>query len=494
MQTKSPFLTGFSAHLCGRAKRSAQVKIRLERQRLNEECVGEIAAMLSLEIPPELIHEQATDRRSRTYDQTLTFWAFLHQVLSEDGSCAATVAQVQQWMSQRGLPVPSANTASYVAARQRLPEALLQSVFDELGTRLQQQLSGADLWRGHRVLAVDGTSAQMPDTEANQTSFPQPSGQALGCGFPVVQLIGLIDLLHGGCVDYVASDRHLSEQEAMTRLLEQLHPEDVLVADRAYPSYELTARLQGRGAHLIARAHQARKMDFRAGRKLGPNERLQVWHKPQRQPSGSTLEAAQWEALPEQLTMRIIRVKGPRRNGQSTTRYLVTTLLDPASYPVEEIASLYFHRWEIEVRFRDIKTTMGMELLRTKTPELVRKEILMNLIAYNAVRLLMMRSATEHEVNARRLSFKGALQVLASSESAFVGTGRKPRRRRQEIDHLRRRIAERVVLERPGRNEPRRVKRRPKCSRWMQQPRHDYPEHFINPNPCPKILDLFGLN
>ena len=167
----------------------------------------------------------------------------------------------------------------------------------------------------------------------------------------------------------------------------------------------------------------------------------------------------------------------------------MTTLLDPIQYPVEEIGSLYFHRWEIELRFRDIKTTMGMELLRTKSPEMIRKEIMMHMIAYNALRLLMFKAGKKHGRNHRRLSFKGALQALFGSISGFAGVWKKPVIRKRERDNLLRRIAERVVPERPGRNEPRKLKRRPKPFGWMQQPRHEYPEHFQTDDHPIKILD-----
>ena len=158
-------------------------------------------------------------------------------------------------------------------------------------------------------------------------------------------------------------------------------------------------------------------------------------------------------------------------------------------YPAEEVASLYFHRWEIEVRFRDIKTTLGMEMLRTKSPEMIRKEILMHMIVYNLMRLLMLKAGIAHHINHRRLSFRGTQQVLHACRSNFRGLGRRPVLRNRQVSNMWERIAERFVVERPGRNEPRRVKRRPKCTRWLQKPRHEYFEHFRSENPPLKILD-----
>ena len=254
-------------------------------------------------------------------------------------------------------------------------------------------------------------------------------------------------------------------------------------------AYETIARLQQNGVHFIGRSHQARKLDFRTGRKLGPNERVQTYQKPRQQPPGSRLQKQQWEALPEQIELRIIRTYGPDRLGRRRTRYVVTTLLDPWRYPALEVASLYLHRWEIELCFRDIKTTLGMEMLRTKSPEMIHKEVLMHMIVYNLIRLLMLKAAVTHGVSHRKLSFKGVLQVISECRVEFKTLANRPRLRAERTSNLWCRIAERNLQERPGRNEPRRVKRRPKCSRWLQKPRHTYFEHFRSEIPPLKILD-----
>ena len=189
------------------------------------------------------------------------------------------------------------------------------------------------------------------------------------------------------------------------------------------------------------------------------------------------------------MELRIIRSKGPNREGKQRVRYVVTTLLDPVKYPAEEVSSLYHHRWEIEVRFRDIKTTLGMEMLRTKSPDMIKKEILMHMIIYNLLRLLMLKAGQFHGVSHRRLSFKGALQVMEENRSNFGKVVNRPQMRAKEIAHFWARIAERDVTERPSRNEPRRGKRRPKCTNWLQKPRHSYFEHFRSNNRQLKILD-----
>lgn len=171
------------------------------------------------------------------------------------------------------------------------------------------------------------------------------------------------------------------------------------------------------------------------------------------------------------------------------TRYIAIALLDPIAYPVDEVASLYLHRWEIEVRFRDIKTTLGMEMLHTKFPPMIEKELLMHQIVYNLMRLIMLKAATEHGVNHRRLSFRGVQQVVLAFIDNFRDMANRSILRMQQRAKMWLRVAERVVLERPGRNEPRRVNRRPKFTHWIQKPRHEYFEHFQAENPPMIILD-----
>ena len=442
------------------------------------------------EIDPALLARYSQTKRLRSYPDTLVFWAFLHQVLNDDSSCANAVALVQQWAAEGNAPIPSASTASYCTARDRLPKDMLEEVNSALLKQMDALLPSERRWRGLRPLAEDGTTAQMPDTEANRAQWHYAPGQAEECGFPVIRLNGLICLNHGGLLGMNLSDLSTSELRGHTSLqAEYIGPGDVLVADRLYSGYEVIAGLVEQGAHFIGRVHQSRKLSFREGCRIGPDERLVTWKKPPEQPKGSRLDAAGWKALPEHIEVRIIRSKGPDRDGTMKTRYLATTLKDPQAYPAEEVASLYIHRWDIELRFRDIKTTLGMDMLRTRTPGMVEKEVLMHIIVYNLMRLLMLKAGLRHGVNHRRIGFRGVQQTVNTCRAGFAATGGRPMIRLGLKEEMFRRIAERKVDERPGRNEPRVVKKRPKSSRWLQKPRHQYFEHFRNNNPPSKILD-----
>jgi len=484
----TPFLTGFSTHLFGSAKRSAQDIIARKRQSLIDGTL-DLQQQFIEEVPPELLAAHSGTQRNRHYPDHLTFWAFFSQVANDDASCAATVARVQAWAEQRGLPVPSENTGAYCQARADLPVSMLRAVNDSLYSQLDAQLPRQGHWRGLRPRAEDGTSVQMPDTPANREKYPYPHGQDAGCGFPMVKLNGLIDLSHGGLREFASSDVNTSELGKHDELEDNLQVGDVFIGDRLYSGYEQIVRLQRKGVHFIGRTHGARKIDFRRGKKIGPDERLVVWEKSRYKPKGSHLSAKEWEALPEAMTVRLIRCQGPDREGRQKTRYIATTLLDPKAYPAEEVASLYLHRWEIEVRFRDIKTTLGMEMLRTKTPEMAEKELLMHQIVYNLMRLIMLKASKDHGVNHRRLSFRGVQQVVLAFVDNFRDMAKRPILRMRQRAKMWLHLIERTVTERPGRNEPRRVKRRPKCTRWLQKPRHEYFEHFRSENPPMKILD-----
>lgn len=485
---KAPFLTGFPTHLFGSAKKKTQGIIAQKRRSLIEGTL-DFQQQFMEEISPEILERHSGTQRNRHYPDHMAFWAFFSQVSSNDASCAAAVAGIQAWAEQRGLPVPACGTSSYCDARKKLPVEMLREVNNSLYLQLDAHLPSQRHWRGLRPRAEDGTTAQMPDTEMNRKSYPYPNGQQDGCGFPMIRLSGLIDLSHGGLCEFVTSDMNKSELSNHKQLEGKLQEGDVFIADRLYSGYELIERLSAKGIHFVGRNHQARKIDFRKGLKIGPNERLITWKKSRQLPNGSSLNQTEWEAVPEQMQLRLIRCKGPDREGKQTTRYVVTTLLDHKAYPADEVAALYLHRWEIEVRFRDIKTTLGMEMLRTKSPEMIEKELLMHQIVYNLMRLVMLKAATAHGVNQRRLSFRGTQQVIQAFVKNFSDMARHPLLRIQQRAKMWARIAERIVTERPGRNEPRRVKRRPKCTYWLQKPRHEYFEHFRCENPPMKILD-----
>jgi len=309
----------------------------------------------------------------------------------------------------------------------------------------------------------------LPDTEKNQRAYPQPTGQKPGCGFPVLKLVGIFSLSTGALLDYVKGNQHHHELRLLWRLLDQFKPGDLAVADRGFCSYVLLALLLLRKVPSVFRLHEARPSDLRRGQRLGKCDRLLTWRKPFQRPSW--LPQSWWKKIPAQLTVRVLRFKLGRRGYRPQAVTLVTTLLDARTYTAQEIAELYVQRWKIELWFRDIKTSMGMEVLRCKSPRMVHKELEMFFIAYNLIRALMVQSAVINDVALERMSFKGTVDSVRQFSLALA-QARSKRKQNQLIAQLLEVIARDRVPDRPGRREPRAVKRRPKPFQLLNRPRH----------------------
>jgi hypothetical protein len=288
----------------------------------------------------------------------------------------------------------------------------------------------------------------MPDTAELQAAFGQPGGQAAGCGFPVAHLLALFEARTGFLLKTVTATWRTHDLAHTGEVHPELQPGDLLIGDRAFGSFAHIAVCRRRGLHVVFRAHQRRREHRRPTR---ATDRQVVYDKPTQRPPKMTPEG--YDALPERLVVREIRVR-VRTPGRRVQRLvLVTTLLDRRRYPAREIARLYEQRWQIEVHLRSLKTTLGMEVLRSRTADGVRKEVLAFGIAYNLVRRVMVRAAARQRVAVDRISFVDALRWLRVA------------RANAEVPVL---IAH---PERPGRFEPRVRKRRPKPYPLLTRPR-----------------------
>lgn len=323
-------------------------------------------------LPPALLAQadEGLNSRERVFSLRRTFFGFLYQVLNPDCPCREVVRQIQALFAlhRRG-PVDEA-TGGYCQARARLPWDILPRLRCAAAAHAEK---ARRLWRGLCVKVVDGTTTSLPDTLKNQRAYPQSGAQKAGCGFPLLRLVGVFSLSTGALLDYAKGDKHQHELGLLQRLLQQFKPGDLVLADRGFSTYTLLALLLGRGVHSLFRLHQARPTDLRKGKRLGKNDRLFVWDKPWLRPA--YLPRFIWKRIPEQITVRVLRfnLRVPGFRVHSVT--LVTTLLDPQKYPAEELAYLYAERWRVELWFRDIKTSMGMEVLRCKSPRMVHKEL-----------------------------------------------------------------------------------------------------------------------
>jgi hypothetical protein len=328
-----------------------------------------------------------------------------------------------------------------------------------------------ELWKGFRVKVVDGTGVSLPDTPKNQRAYPQPGGQKPGCGFPLLKLVGVFSVATGALLDYAKGNKHQHELGLLQRLLDTFKAGDLVLADRGFSTYALMALLWLRKVHSLFRLHHARPQDFRKGKRLGKDDRLLVWRKPDNWQKPRFIPKSLWRRLPTQLSVRMVRftLQIPGYRTRSVT--LITTLLDPKLYPAAELAQLYARRWRIELWFRDIKTSMGMETLRCLSPKMVHKELEMFFIAYNFIRCLIADAAQVHDVAIERLSFKGTVDSVRQF-SAAIAQARSRKKTNQLFARLLELMAKDKVPERPGRREPRAVKRRPKPYQKLNRPRH----------------------
>lgn len=411
-----------------------------------------------------------TNSRRRSYPMSVTFWAFLTQVMSPGSPCREIVRKVQAWHATRQLPIPSSSTGAYCQARSRLPLDSLLSIQSHTAAELQRCVRSDQLWLGRHVKVVDGTGVSMPDTPENQEVWPQSRNQTKGCGFPIAKLVGCFCLSSGALLDLAEGNQHIHESQLFRKQFGLFNPGDVALTDRGFCSYSSIAELLAKGVDTVMRIHHNRPTDFRKGKRLGLKDRLVTWTKPRYRPKGFTKR--QWNALPESLTLRILHIQVEIPGFRTESIVVVTTLTDPTAYPAEELAKLYLRRWSVELFFRDIKITLGMDVLRCRTPDMVRKEIALHVIAYNLLRGLMQKAAALYEVDLTRLSFKGSVDALRQWTDIFNAAHSKPREQRRLFDHLLQIIADDTVPYRPERSEPRVRKRRPKNYRLMTRPRH----------------------
>ena len=411
-------------------------------------------------------------RRRRIFFLSRVFWCFIWQVLQPRTSCRAVVRQVQAFCETERYTFDE-NTSAYCQARGRLPIACLQQALTDSSAAAERLSVQGVLGWTRPIKVVDASSVRLPDTPANRKTYPYPSGQRPGCGFPVMQLCGLYSLVSGALLKTVQAPWSAHEVRLFKDLWPELQAGDILMGDRPFGAYVLLALLPARGVDVVSRLHQGRRFRRRHAKRLGPAEWLVTWRKPPRRPSYLTAE--EWASVPETITVRIIHVRVHQKGFRTQELWISTTLLDPTMYPAVQVAALYLRRWDMELCFRDLKTTMGMEELRCRTPAMVHKELLAFLVAHNFMRCLIAQAASAHRVCRTRISFKGAVDAARSFHQAM----RQARSRRQ-VSRLYRRLLEilarDLVPRRPGRYEPRAVKRRPKPYSRLTKPRHLYRE------------------
>ena len=428
--------------------------------------------VLSEKIVKQAITEAEVVWNERIYTPMVTLWVFLSQVLSADHSCRSAVARLIAYRVASGLRPCSAETGAYCQARKRLPERFFAMVAHRVGQLLDSQVDPSWLWEGRRVYMFDGTTVTMPDTVANQEAYPQIPNQRPGLGLPIVRL-GVITSLSCGAIVSLGFRRYAGKGQGELSILRQLWdifvPGDVLLGDRLMCSWREMVMLKQRGVDTVTRLSR-RKADFRRGKRLGKGDHVVLWRKP----AHRTTDKETYNALPRHFQFRETRVSVQRPGFRTKSIVVVTTLLDAEKTTKEDLAELYCARWNNEVDIRSLKSTMQMDYLRCKTPELVRKEIYTHVLAYNLIRTIAAQAASKHGMEPRSVSFKATVQTLEAFQPVLAMQARgNPAFRRELYEQLLDCIAVHRVANRPNRFEPRKRKRRYQLYNFFSKPRNE---------------------
>jgi hypothetical protein len=410
---------------------------------------------------------------SAVYSTVVTLWAFLGQVLRDgkEASCQSAVAAVVTYQELAGLPAPTADTGDYCRARAKLSEEALHDLTVEVAEEVEEQADAAWLWKGRHAKLVDGFTFTMPDTEANQDEYPQQASQKEGIGFPIARACVILSLATACAMDLAVgpyTGKETGETALLRSLLDSLQAGDVVVADRFYCSFMMIALLLSRGVDVCARLHQRRHVDFRRGKRLGKYDHLVEWKRPAKPP---WMDEDTYALIPEKLVLREMRfnVFQPGYRVQALT--IVTTLTDPEAFTAEEIAQLYGFRWNSELDIRAIKQSLHLDHVRCKSPEMVRNELWTTLLGYNLVRTTAAAAALLHGRQPRQISFTGACQHLLNSWMVLSANVVTPEAALRLCQTLLERISRVIVANRPGRIEPRVLKRRRHRYPLMKKPR-----------------------
>jgi hypothetical protein len=437
------------------------------------------ADLLGLDWVAAIVREEVKAWRECVYTPLVTLQTFLAQVLSAEQCCLAAVAHLLASLTSQGLKTCSPKTDPYCKARARLPEELLRRLVRESGQRLEKRVKQDRLLGGRPIKLIDGSTVSMPDTKANQQAYPQSKAQRPGVGFPIARIVAVLSFSCGAALGFAIGPyqgKRTGEPALFRQLWDCLSPGDVAVADCCYGSFWTFAMLLARGVDSVFPLHQCRQSDFRFGRRLGKEDRLMAWLKPSQRPEWMSRRT--YKALPQHLELRVLRIHIAQAGFRAESLTLATTLLDAEQVTASVLAEVYRVRWHAELDLRSIKVTMQMDVLRCKTPAMVRKEIWAHLLAYNFIRTIMATAAAGRGIPPRAVSFSGSLQTfnafcpmlqMASTPATWSALWR----------IMLEAIGSHRVGQRPNRVEPRAIKRRPKPHKLLTIPRKEAQKQLL---------------
>jgi len=471
MQNPTPLFPGFHLQTLRRKPRSDGQKLADKINQLKQKSFSQLSECLGQFIPNSYLQPTASgsQSRQRLYSKKNTFWAFFSQILDADGGCQEVVRKLQAVAALKKGKLPSSSTSAYCQARNKLDLSSLRSILEHTSEKLQS-ITNVNSFYDRRVIVVDGTGVSMPDTIKNQAVWPQQKLQKPGCGFPQASICACFCLQTGGLLSYEIGNKKSHELPMLRKQSSTFKSGDIFLGDKGFCSfYDLHRFHEMRVDSVITLAKRYPVTESECVKTLGKDDLLIHW----KRPAKSGYSQDNWDDLPEMFLLRQIKVTINQPGFRNSSFHIITTLLDAEKYSASKIADLYFQRWNVELYFRDIKTSMGMDILRCKTPDMVRKEVLMHFIAYNCLRCLMMDAAKIHSVDKQRISFKASLQALRQWEPHINQTSLNNQDTRRLMALLYESIAKNIVIERPGRSEPRAVKRRPKPFQLLTAPRHE---------------------
>ena len=448
--------------------------MRTARQRVAKaKDLHSLESLASEWLPIEMLRELASLplKRLRWLPLPLVFWACLNMVFHPGSSCRESQRSIQSWWKARQRTWRNPCSSAFCAARARLPIDWMRRLWWRAADRLAASTPALAGCRGRRVLVVDATSVTAPDTRENQQEWPQTKSQKPGCGFPLINLAGIFCLASGALLRAAHGKWGTSEARLFALLRRTLRRGDILVGDRGFWSFANLALLPLRGVDLLVRGRYAARIDWRKGKRLGKDDRLITMRRPADKDASRVMNARLWQRLPEAITVRQLRARSTRPGFRPRELLLITTLLDPVLWPAQTLISLYERRWRVELYFDDIKTTLQASSMRCLTPAMVRRELLLHAIAYNLLRRIMLQSASEHGAPLDQLSFKGTLDTLRHWQH-HIGAQRHASARRDATAAMLDLCAADLLPVRPGRSEPRVLKRRPKPYQHLTHPRH----------------------
>lgn len=427
-------------------------------------------------MPTELFPKAARyqNSRDRDYTRQRTFWCMLWQSFNPAASGREVVRQLQALFDLQDRPPLSPEDGAYCRAKARLALDQFPAVLRATAKAAHQLATSQPLLRARPIKVADGSTLTLQDTPKNRAAYP-PILSGETPTFPLLRFVALFSLLSGAIIAVAQGPWGTSELALLRGLAAELSAGDILVGDRGFGSFPVIAWLkQILKVDFIGRT--TRRVDGRRRlQRLGRNDWLLSWEKT---PSCSSpwLSALQRAALPAQMTLRAVRGSCYQKGFRVRRLTVVTTLLDPKLYPAQEILQAYLRRWRLEMCLDDLKTSLQMECLRGRTPQMACKELYTRLIAHNLIRCTMAQAATEHRVPLERISFKGSLDALRHFTQAMARAPSKAKRRRL-WDLLLETLAQDLVPERPGRREPRAIKRKKNKYPRLNAPRHRFHDH-----------------